>query len=1132
MSPTTTSGSNQASLATASQAEECLTMDHQDYQLKYRHYWDIRLPPVKKKMVHGQLMPTLRSFVQIPLLTSKPRRLALEIYQAPSTNNTSSESRVTRTSELPEALDNEDMVVLRLLKPLGGAARASSIPKKPRSQAPLDDDGDDDSSLSDDDSHDGLNIGILGYNANLNEIPSDRQDDTATNWRERYRSTLETIAVSKSLGRVCDLKYGAGSDTKVRGIYFDATSECKEFGKLLKELKHLEQERATRMAQAYSVRRGSTSPQHGDAAGAGGETPQGQAPGGATGALMSIFSSPFAAKARSMIPLGQKPKMDGTMPVKLLFEIVSASNLPKADLLSCDPYIIVFEGAKEVHRTKYIAKDINPIWTLGNGALFYVETTVEEYFRSSSTFKFVIKDYDAVGANEVLGTVEVSKDAILSKGTGARIEYPVELDKKALGKNNKKAPKATGIMMGGNKPTLALRYKHATDDEIQFLKDYQINKKSRRKGVYQEESFLDIRPHKVKRMTRNHRNGSTGTEEHLVKPFPDPTNPTATTWMTTKELNIEARKPSTSWIESGSGKLGKVWLEVIGCDGLPDLDLSLTGRNKTDAFVTIVFEDCVVNTDVINDTLKPRWLPWTQRAFVFNIMHPSSQLMLGVFDFDAAIAPGNAKHDRIGKVDINISNFVPNTVYTLKYNLITQGQEGLESNGTISVRLRIEIFDERKTVMEALAPPRPTYVSVARKSDFRNTHFTIMGEEDSKLSLKTITSYLDELKAYLIVFDFIQTAVMTVVLWRGHYDVSFPVIWPHKQEGRLQFSKRVTIWLPLHSITAFVWGVLVCQRPDRMLGFFFFSIGWFFLACMEHVRQHPSPWKKSRSFHDILAKLLFSQSLSAETIQPNQNITKIEEYEKDYEERQKQNEEAAKSFMEEKEKLANELNAVSDDLNDDDVDITTKAPVGLNLGFNVTPFKGILEQVQKALRKICVALRITKSVVLWREAYFSFWIVVLSFLVSAVVVWIPWSFLLHWIFTIAVWLFLGPWMKLVDILVVRKQEAEAEENRKKGLLAASQQQYQQILAQSLTKKVLRERAVKLQVMKRYMFGRFLMRVPMLKEELQWDDPLPESTAAPYNPEASPPPLIIQRKWGQQLIGDMIPKRYVHVVPDR
>lgn len=71
-----------------------------------------------------------------------------------------------------------------------------------------------------------------------------------------------------------------------------------------------------------------------------------------------------------------------------------------------------------------------------------------------------------------------------------------------------------------------------------------------------------------------------------------------TKWFTEEELHDECWKDSTNWIKAGSGSLGKVYVEVLQCRDLPNVD---TGPgNKTDAFVSIVYGDCQVQTEVIN----------------------------------------------------------------------------------------------------------------------------------------------------------------------------------------------------------------------------------------------------------------------------------------------------------------------------------------------------------------------------------------------------------------------------------------------------------------------------------------------------------------------------------------------------
>lgn len=68
-------------------------------------------------------------------------------------------------------------------------------------------------------------------------------------------------------------------------------------------------------------------------------------------------------------------------------------------------------------------------------------------------------------------------------------------------------------------------------------------------------------------------------------------------------------------------------------------------------------------------------------------------------------------------------------------------------------------------------------------------------------------------------------------------------------------------------------------------------------------------------------------------------------------------------------------------------------------------------------------------------------------------------------------------------------------------------------------------------MKKYMYGKFSLKIPTIKEERFVDRPLPESSAVPYQKKAmSLAELAMQeagynrtRLPGQNLVGDMIPK---------
>jgi hypothetical protein len=127
-------------------------------------------------------------------------------------------------------------------------------------------------------------------------------------------------------------------------------------------------------------------------------------------------------------------------------------------------------------------------------------------------------------------------------------------------------------------------------------------------GKYAADSYLPPRVHPNPPMRINTKKAGDGkTALHRVKPFPDPSRlEVETKWLSDEEMEREAWKPSKHWVEAGSGSVGKYYVEVIGCDGLPNMDFSVTGRDKSDPFVCLVYEDCVVNTDVINGKKKKR----------------------------------------------------------------------------------------------------------------------------------------------------------------------------------------------------------------------------------------------------------------------------------------------------------------------------------------------------------------------------------------------------------------------------------------------------------------------------------------------------------------------------------------------
>lgn len=158
--------------------------------------------------------------------------------------------------------------------------------------------------------------------------------------------------------------------------------------------------------------------------------------------------------------------------------------------------------------------------------------------------------------------------------------------------------------------------------------------------------------------------------------------------MSSSEFDAEMMKPSQHFKELGNGKLGKVWLEVLECSDLPEKDL---WNRKSDAFVTIVYEDSYSQTNVIDDCLSPKWMPWTERGFCLIIKHTSSPVYLGVFDYDAE-GPFQS-HDLIGKIVIDMTKLKPRTEYILKYSIWdSTNKSDRKKNGEIMVSLTVLQF--------------------------------------------------------------------------------------------------------------------------------------------------------------------------------------------------------------------------------------------------------------------------------------------------------------------------------------------------------------------------------------------------------------------------------------------------------
>ena len=325
--------------------------------------------------------------------------------------------------------------------------------------------------------------------------------------------------------------------------------------------------------------------------------------------------------------------------------------------------------------------------------------------------------------------------------------------------------------------------------------------------------------------------------------------------------------------------------------------------------------------------------------------------------------------------------------------------------------------------------------------------------------------------------------------------------------------------LPLHSVVAYAWAILVTWNFNLLPSFLLFAVGWILLATNEQVQRNPSHWKQSRGYFGLLRALVLS-SVSPETIGSNHRLEEINEFDR----KEKEAAEKRKKQKEEEAKQDVELEGIQAQLEEGEVDIAS-GKTGLLERVTVNPLKPVLYPIQKELQKAVTMLRISKTVVLWEETYYAFWIVTVAFFASALVAFVPWGFLGRWTLRIVAWVILGPWMALVDKYYL-KPKLEPSEDADEAIKNRLRARYEEILEGATQQRIRNEAALKLKAMKRFCFGKFLVNVPRFKEDLYLDAPLPLSDAKPFTTGEGKPVNIVEKKFGQNLRGHMVPMREV------
>jgi hypothetical protein len=111
-------------------------------------------------------------------------------------------------------------------------------------------------------------------------------------------------------------------------------------------------------------------------------------------------------------------------------------------------------------------------------------------------------------------------------------------------------------------------------------------------------------------------------------------------------------------------------------------------------------------------------------------------------------------------------------------------------------------------------------------------------------------------------------------------------------------------------------------------------------------------------------------------------------------------------------------------------------------------------------------------------------------------------------------------MKLLDIFYIQKMNKDGESDAEL-FKELAKKKLEAVGAAREMLMMKKEEITKLRAMKKFMFGKFVTRVPQFKEYRYPDVPRTESSAAPIK-SYHPPVTTIKKSHGQTLVGHMIP----------
>ena len=377
------------------------------------------------------------------------------------------------------------------------------------------------------------------------------------------------------------------------------------------------------------------------------------------------------------------------------------------------------------------------------------------------------------------------------------------------------------------------------------------------------------------------------------------------------------------------------------------------------------------------------------------------------------------------------------------------------------------------------------------------------------LATHTTSRYIDEILTLQNGSYYVYDAIESLFLWRGTLPVKF---------GPISFT------FPIHSIIAYAGGILVVERPELIPSAIFASISWLLFATSAYRQRLPDAWERCRSFRQCMEAALLGRSRRKNTsIEPYANEAKTREYLDAWSKRIANAEgRAAKKYDEQ---LEAQRNTMKDS---EDTELDTEISTSAN-SVSVDPFRVFLYPVQKGLGVVCQYLRHVKHVLIWEDSVMAFWTTIGCLVLSFLCLFVPWFFLIQWTARLIIWPF--PLMKLLDVLVIRRMKPLTTEELEAQRILWMERIDARTSAASAAARIKRENQLKLKAMKSVMFGKYVVKVPILKSDRYRDLPTRASHAAPYVAPRLPMSELAMRDagycrkriQGQHLVGDMIPQ---------